>query len=378
MSVLLLMAITTFAQNTEADSSGVVRMFRDDQDNKWDVSNFLVHAHGFIPVPKIITEPALGSFGLALAPIFLQPNKTQVEGKYIPPTITSAFGGFSTNDSWVIGAFRIGFIPKHHLQYRYGFGYGDVNLDFYRETLFKGKQKYSFNFRTLMIYSTLLYEIRNSGLYTGINYSYMHNTLSHDFSNVNLPDFISFKDLKHTISTIGLVVKYDKRDNVFTPNRGFILNTNFNMNDSWTGSDYTFQSLENVFFYYIQPAIKWVSGFRFETQFHFGDAPFYLKPAIVLRGVPRVKYQGNESYVIETEQRYDIVPRWSIVGFGGLAKAPDKKESFTDAELVYNYGTGFRYLIARKFDLRTGIDIAASNDDFGWYIVFGSAWKTKN
>jgi hypothetical protein len=36
--------------------------------------------------------------------------------------------------------------------------------------------------------------------------------------------------------------------------------------------------------------------------------------------------------------------------------------------------TGFRYLLARKFKLRVGVDIARGPEDFAYYIVFGSNW----
>ena len=38
----------------------------DSVDGKLDLSRFLIEMHGFIPVPFLITEPALGGFGLGL------------------------------------------------------------------------------------------------------------------------------------------------------------------------------------------------------------------------------------------------------------------------------------------------------------------------
>jgi Na+/proline symporter len=75
------------------------------------------------------------------------------------------------------------------------------------------------------------------------------------------------------------------------------------------------------------------------------------------------------------EQRFDLKLRWSVVAFGGIGKAIEKNQSFSDAKNVYSVGTGFRYLIARAFKIRTGIDIAKGPDSFGWYIVFGHNWN---
>jgi len=55
--VLLLASIhAVHGQNKKA-------IMKDTLDGKFDFSRFLVDAHGFIPVPFIITEPALGGFG---------------------------------------------------------------------------------------------------------------------------------------------------------------------------------------------------------------------------------------------------------------------------------------------------------------------------
>jgi hypothetical protein len=221
----------------------------------------------------------------------------------------------------------------------------------------------------------VLRQIGESDWYVGMDYLFLHNDVTPDFDFDELPDFVADKDMDANISSLGVDVELDKRDNVFTPNTGWFFATDFGVNASWTGSDYDFQLLNVSLFRYFQFAHNWVSGFRFESKLQWGDAPFYSKPSIALRGVPAARYQGDRTFVLETEQRYDFNLRWSAVLFGGLGKAPTGEVSFEDSKLVYNYGTGFRYLLARKFKLRTGIDIAGSNDDFGWYIVFGSAWN---
>jgi hypothetical protein len=45
---------------------------KDSLDGAFDVSDYVIEANGFVPVPYIITEPALGGFGGALIPIFIK------------------------------------------------------------------------------------------------------------------------------------------------------------------------------------------------------------------------------------------------------------------------------------------------------------------
>ena len=107
----------------------------------------------------------------------------------------------------------------------------------------------------------------------------------------------------------------------------------------------------------------------------YDDPPFYLMPSINLRGIPAARYQGKTTLVVETEQRFDLDGRWSVLGFAGYGKTISPDESLFESQDVYSVGTGFRYLLARAFKVRTGIDVAWGPDSFGWYIVFGHNWN---
>ena len=99
---------------------------------------------------------------------------------------------------------------------------------------------------------------------------------------------------------------------------------------------------------------KFFGGFRFDGQQALGSPPFYLLPYINLRGVPAARYQGNATLVSEVETRWDLYKRWSLMLFGGTGAAFNNWDNMFEHPLVYSYGTGFRYLIARKFKLRMG------------------------
>ncbi|MDG3582435.1 BamA/TamA family outer membrane protein [Galbibacter pacificus] len=353
-------------------------IFRDSLDNKLDFSEFLLHPKGFIPFMQPITEPALGHIGIMVAPIFIKPSKYQTKEKYVPPNITAFFGAYTANKSWLFGAFRMGFVPQHGIKYTVATGYGAVNLSYYRELPVVGEKEFEFNFRSFPFFGSILKQIGGSNFYVGLEYLFMNSDISPNFDFETLPEFVSDKDLKSNISSPGIVLEFDKRDNIFTPDKGLFVNTSFHVNDNWTGSDFSFHNFELIALKYIQLKNNWISGFRFQTDQQFGDAPFYAQPGIQLRGVPAARYQGTSTYILETEQRYDVSLRWSGVAFGGMAKAVNDNQSFNEADFIYNYGAGFRYLIARKFKIRVGVDVAWSNNDFGYYIVCGSAWNQRN
>jgi hypothetical protein len=87
-----------------------------------------------------------------------------------------------------------------------------------------------------------------------------------------------------------------------------------------------------------------------------------------------MKYQDSHTMVMEAELSYNVFKRWFISGFTGMGNAFSSLEDFNSGKSVSTYGTGFRYLIARKLGTNMGMDFAWSMDDFAFYIVFGTAW----
>ena len=66
--------------------------------------------------------------------------------------------------------------------------------------------------------------------------------------------------------------------------------------------------------------------------------------------------------------------RWSAVAFAGIGSAWGRDQS-SDAQIAYNFGGGFSYLIARAFKIRAGIDIAEGKDSWGLVYCFGHNWN---
>ena len=106
--------------------------------------------------------------------------------------------------------------------------------------------------------------------------------------------------------------------------------------------------------------------------------PVMRPPFISLRGVPVMSYLGSEVLSAELEVGYQFTSRWSGIVFGGTgtAEIPELEDFQLDSSpSVSAYGVGFRYVIARQYGMRTGIDIATNSDGGNAiYFQFGSAW----
>src|SRR5688572_18591103 len=94
-SVVVILILCSFATAFAQTGKQGKTAFRDSLDGAFDFSDFLMQVNGFVPVPYIITEPAVGGFGGALALVFIrkQPpliDTVQSSVKIIPtrPTVT--------------------------------------------------------------------------------------------------------------------------------------------------------------------------------------------------------------------------------------------------------------------------------------------------
>lgn len=350
---------------------------KDSLDNAFDMSDYLIYANGFIIVPTVITEPALGGIGGAVAPIFLKKREPVIDEKtgktrIIRPDITGGLGLYTANNSWMAAGFRSGTLAKQRIMYRVMGGYGSLNLSFYKTLPEVGEQEFEFHFNIIPIYLQALKQFHNHKWSLGPQYLFLKTEVS--LPGEDLPDFVRDKEAQNITSQLGLALQYDSRDNIFTPDEGIRWQTDFFWSDNILGSDYDSWRVNYSLIGYHPIGKKVIGGLRFEGASTFEDPPFYLLPYINLRGIPAGRYQGDNTLQTEAEVRWDCYRRWSAVFFGGMGAAFDKWDDMFEEPARFTYGTGFRYLIARKFKLRMGIDIARGPEEWAYYIVFGSNW----
>jgi hypothetical protein len=354
---------------------------KDSVDGAFDVSDYVIDANGFVPIPYIITEPALGGFGGALIPVFIKkrpPYLDSIKGKLIrtpvAPDITGGIGLYTANNTWGIVGFRSGTLVKSRIKYRIGGGYVNLNLSFYKKFDQLGEKEMKFNFRAVPVFLQAIKRIRFSHWYAGFKYLFL-KTDTRYVGDTLLNHFAKTLEQEQVISQLGAIIELDTRDNIFTPDRGIKFHVEAVCSDNVLGSDYDYWLLNYFMFWYRPISKNLVAGLRIDGQQAISDPPFYLLPFISMRGVPAARYQGNATLVSEGELRWDVVKRWSAVTFGGAAKAFDEWNAIKDADWVWSYGAGFRYLLARKFKLRIGIDIAHGPGTWAYYIIFGSNWQ---
>ncbi len=362
-----------------ADGDGWLQRFIDPQDGRLDLSEWLLDHKGFLPVPIVITEPAVG-YGGGLALVFFSQSLREAashanEGHVAPPDVFGVAGAATENGSGGYGAGGQWTFLNDRYRYRGGIGQVRLNLDFYG---FGGElpgsiERIGYTLSGLASLQQPMMRLGDGDTFVGLRWTWLDidATLDIDVGSIGLPPL----QMARRSSGLGVVIEHDTRDNIFTPNRGALAAAEAIFFAQAIGSDKDFQAYRAHVFDYLELRKGTVLGLRADARLARGDVPFYMLPFIDMRGIPAARFQDENVGVLEAELRHGFDARWAGVVFGGVGSAWGLREGFKDADKPVSGGVGFRYQIARRLGLWTGMDFAWSSVDRAFYIQVGSAWR---
>jgi len=372
--IIILLIVVLFS-STIVLAQKKQKNLRDTLDNAFDVSYFLKDLHGILPIAAPITEPAVG-YGATVALLYFIPKKDKETGakKQGIPDITGIAGGYTSNNTWFAGAGYLGFWKDDKVRYRGVVGYGDIKLKYYRNTeILPEDISAQFTLNSIFVLQQVKFRFGKSDFFLGGKYTFGK-------TNIEFPKIFDFPeidplDFDITNSGLTLIGEYENYKNVFSPNQGMRIHLDYMQNLEIIGSDRNWGKLTFSSVFYFPVSRVWVPAIRLESLLATGDVPFYSKPFIGLRGVPVMRYQGDLTIQAETEQSFNICSsRWDLVAFGGIGTTFKSLDDLVAGPAVWSAGGGFRYLIARLFGLKMGVDVARGPEDWAFYVVFGSAW----
>ena len=392
-----------FAVSAWACAQGIGEQFTDPLDGRFDASSFLAdNAYGFLPVPIIITDPAVDG-GLGVVGVFFHESDEQKEqrlkalrdsedgAKYLlPPSVSAVAGAYTGNDSWFLGGGHMGFFRQGRLRYMGGGGFGNLNLDFYGSGQVALTRPIELNTRAGMLLNSLKFRLGNSKFFVGPAQRFV----SARIEPVNLGDLdgeflppelrppwqeiitgLLTQDV--VLSALGVIAEYDSRDNFFSPHDGYQYQLEYYWYRDEIGSDIDYDLLSVSGHNYWRLGERLRAGLRLAADYASTDGllPPFATPGLVLRGIPALRYQGNAVVVAEAEIAWQIDPRWSLLAFAGAGRTANEIGDLADQPSRVARGGGFRYLIARRYGFEMGLDIAVGPEDTVFYIQAGTAWR---
>ncbi|MFN0243743.1 MAG: glyceraldehyde-3-phosphate dehydrogenase [Planctomycetota bacterium] len=348
----------------------------DSDDGHLDLSQYLATRTGFLPIPVVITEPAVGyGGGLGLMFIHGQLGAKDGEERKGPPSITVLGGAYTESESWATGLGHFGSWYEDRLRYTGLLGKGVGNLEFFGigddPAGSLGENGLDFEIEGLFVRQQLLAKMSDTPLFVGLRYEIANTETKFDAGVPAIPQ----QAFDRQDASIAAVAQFDTRDTIFTPSRGANATLAAFHYDEWLGGDGEYNRLELRTPFWVPLDETLVLGVNPLLTLAGDDTPFYALPYVTLRGVPALRYQGDDAASLEAELRWNFVPRWSVIGFGGVGQAVESSAEFGgESYLVKAGGVGFRYMIARAFGLHVGLDVARGPEDTAVYIQVGSAW----
>ncbi|WP_255558063.1 BamA/TamA family outer membrane protein [Photobacterium sp. WH24] len=361
-------------------------------DGMFDMGEYLAeNAYGFLPVPVIITEPALGGGG-GIFGLFLHETDAEKEARrklalesldggarLIPPAITVAGGAATENGTWFAALGHRRTWNKDHIRYLGGIGYGDVVMDIYDDFGGRLPASQALGFETQTegygVIQKLQFRVQDTPLLLGFSQFWTRTEVS---ASNQVVDKIFQRALgkSTTSSGVGFVAEYDTRDNFFFPTDGYQVTAEYMFFRDGIGSDYDYDTFAldgQVFFPLSKQLILAFAGDYQSMRSDDQSLPPLVKPYVKLRGISAYRYQDDYVSAVQTQLMWRIDPRWTLSGFIGTGSAASESHDlYEHSETAY--GTGFRYLIARRYGLHTGIDIAFSDEESAFYFNMGSGF----
>jgi hypothetical protein len=339
----------------------------------------------FLPIPIFVTEPALG-YGLGGAVLYfhehpegdapsdmapaLTPGTTAEagQGQQARPNITGIAAAWTEDGSSGVGGGHVHSWREDTIRYSGMAAYADLELTYYLFDL-----PLRFEIEGVALYQELLFRLGESKTFLGGKLAYLEtDTLFRLRPGDTLPPELGPFDASDV--GLALAMAFDGRDNTFTPNRGRLFEVDAWRYDEAFGGDFDYWKFNFRFLSFHQLGDRFVLGLRLDASMVQDDPPFYGYPWVSLRGIPAMRYQDDWAATAEVEGRWNIRPRWAVLGFLGKGEIGGETDAFETEDEIVAGGVGARYLFREDLGLWVGIDYAVGPEDETSYIQIGHAW----
>lgn len=330
------------------------------------------------PIP--LSNPAMGTGLAGAAVLFYNPNKAS------QPWISGVGGGYTSTDSWGIGAFHSMSVAHDRVRVLGFAGYGVANLDFYGIGPDAGKEGTSIKLHDKAFAGLANAEVQifRKGflrhLYVGAKLFYLDIDSSVSIPIPSRPDLTPptiERDSK--VALIGPSFTFDSRNDSIAPRKGVYVTGSLIYGQDWLGSDFEYHKLGFAANAYFPITKTTVVGIRKQLCGVSNGAPYYdlcmFGQQGDLRGYETGRYRDGASWALQAEVRQHLFGRFGAVAFGGVGGIADSTgDILKHSTVLASGGIGLRYLASRRAKVNLRADIAWGKDGAAFYFGIGEAF----
>lgn len=333
----------------------------------------------FLPLPTVTAGPETGvRVGLVLDYFYrarssdssrpVRPSNSLVSvlystrGQFTAETSTSAY---TADERWYL-LLRGGFINN----YERFWGYTEATSanDNFLETRYDRVYVQSRATRNL-----------GGSVFAGPGFLYSrHTNISFNPEGSGTLPAIPAGNVASTIGGAGVVLTVDRRDNQFSPTRGYYADASALLNFDLRNGRYAYTTLTVDLRRYREwnrsvvavQTLAWLAN---------GDMPLLEKWRLgggnAMRGMFQGRYRDNNLWTAQAEYRYGLHRLVKWVLFAGVGNTAPEMERLFSQTVQAGYGTGIRLLLNKDKKVYFRTDFAwSSNGQFGYYIRLGDAF----
>ncbi|NGP75757.1 BamA/TamA family outer membrane protein [Balneolaceae bacterium YR4-1] len=216
-----------------------------------------------------------------------------------------------------------------------------------------------------------------SNYYLGVSYSFRRSEVDAQEETGFLASNQLAGSGTSTVSSAGLVLRHDSRDNQFYPSSGSYHTLELTSAQKILGSDFSFSRYTLDMRKYFPIKNSQVLAVQGMVSLSSGTVPFRVLPGIGdrLRGYSSVRYIDRHLAAFQLE--YRVAPLIGRLGFVAFAGAGDVFHHANDLQLdrlKYSAGIGIRYLFDRAEKINIRLDYGIGKDSSGDYIDLNEAF----
>ena len=213
---------------------------------------------------------------------------------------------------------------------------------------------------------------------SGFVYDFQYSDIVDTEENPYLQDDTVTGSEGGTVSGVGAMWIWDRRNHSFWPTHGDYHELQMVIYTAELGSDFTYWTFSLNDRRYISLAKDKVLAIQGYVDLVIGDAPFDRLPALggenMMRGYFEGRYRDDAYLMGQVEYRHFLGGRWGYVVFAAVGDVADDLTKFHGPSFKIAGGAGIRFLFNKEETVNVRVDFGVGKDTNGVYFGLEEAF----